>query len=325
MLYPRFKNFVSENALVREGDSIVVGVSGGIDSMALFDLFVRMSKAADISLIVAHFNHRLRGRESDADEALVREKASEAGVSIEVHRKRPAKRDNLQDAARRDRIGFFRKVASKHSSGRIATAHNLDDQAETIMLHLMRGSGSKGLSGIRPSQRAGGVELIRPILFATREEIAKYAGERGIEFREDRTNATTKYARNSVRHELMPLMKRFNPKIQAHLAMLGERIAEDDEALRAVANASFDEAIVKCDVDSAVLRRCVYSSLPPAIRKRLLMTSVERLKGNTVDLNSDQLEKMDHIAMAANRHGSYRLRASWRFERDGDMLRIAKS
>jgi tRNA(Ile)-lysidine synthase len=322
MLYADFKRNVVEQGLVARGDAVVVGVSGGIDSMVLLDLLCRLASPIGFRVSVAHVNHRLRGKASDGDEALVRKTALRYGIPFDVARLRPPKGDNLQDAARALRMRFFEAAATRQGSRAICLAHHQGDQAETILLHLLRGSGLGGLSGMRPVSSLGEARLVRPLLFASRDDIARYAKERGIAFREDATNATVRYRRNSLRHRALPLLREFNPRIEKHLALLAERIAEESDALSLIAEESFEEALVCTRGGAVVLRREDYLPLPRAIRLRLLRLAYIRAAGNAADLNADQLQRMDSIALAASASAEYRLRSPWRFTRDRNFLII---
>ncbi|MFH0799740.1 MAG: tRNA lysidine(34) synthetase TilS [Pseudomonadota bacterium] len=325
MLFPKFKKFMADNDLIREGDGVIVAVSGGIDSMVLLDLFCRVAGPMKLSLRAAHVNHMLRDRASGEDEALVRKFCGKMGIPCEVQRRRPPAGKNLQDAARRIRYDFFKSSAEKGRAFSIATAHHMDDQAETILLHLIRGAGLAGLAGMRPKARIGALKLVRPLLFASRAEIEQYAKQRHIEYNDDATNATVKYARNSVRHRLIPLLKEFNPRIVENIAAIGDRADADEKALRLFAEESLDQALTRNSRDEIWLSRQAWLPLPQAVRGRMLRAAFERASGSAKDLNADQLLRMDSIAAGPRPSGSYRLPAPWKFHRDGDLIGITRS
>lgn len=320
MLFPSFKRNIAENTLVHKGDRIVLAVSGGIDSMVLLDLFDRLSAKLAVGIEVAHVNHGLRGTESDADEALVRAAAKEYGMPCRVLKKKPPKGTNVQNAARETRLKFFGRVAKETGSNLVAMAHHLDDQAETVMSHLLRGSGLKGLAGMRPVSKIGNLTVIRPLLEFSKSEIAEYAVRRGIAFREDSTNASAKYSRNSIRHRLMPVLLEFNPKIARHLASMAVCLGDDEEALDKIAWESLKSVLLEERRESLSFSRPSYILLPRALRLRTLRKAFWRASGSTKDLNSDQLGKMDHISTSDRKGASYRLPSRWRFEREGDVL-----
>lgn len=325
MLFPRFKKFVSVHRLVAEGDGVVVAASGGLDSMALLDLVCRIARPMRLAVSAAHVNYGLRGRSSDADEALVLEVCRERGIECDSLRRRPQAGANLQDAARRIRYDFFRRSAEKRGARAIATAHHAGDQAETILLHLLRGAGIRGLAGMRPLAERGGMALIRPLLFATRKEIAAYASRRGIGYREDESNASKRYSRNSLRHGILPLFARLNPRAVENIAAAGARLALDDEALDAVASEALDQALEASSLEGITFDRHLYADLPAALRSRVLGLAFARVSGGSEDLKADHIERMDGIALGGRQSATYRLPAGWKFRREGEGLSIAKS
>lgn len=324
-LYPKFRRYVTDNDLLRESDRVVVSVSGGIDSMVLLELLVRLSGPMKLELVVAHANHGLRGRESDGDEALVGKISQRYGLEMVSMRLRPREGSNLQDTARSLRRGFLRKVACETDADAVCLGHNRGDQAETIIMHMMRGAGISGLRGMSPASTLDGIRVVRPIIFASREEIAAYANERSVDFREDSTNARVDYRRNEIRHIVMPRLSEINPSIEEGLFAMGERIAEDEEALTAIAREILEESMLKVDADSVSINRNCYAGMPPAIRRRMLRIMYSTLAGSSSDLNSDQVVRMDGISLSNRRSGEYRLKAPWRFERSGEILRIARA
>ncbi len=207
----------------------VVAVSGGADSVALLRA---MLDAGATGVTVAHFNHRLRGAESDADEAFVRGLAATLGVpfrlgSADVTAVADAGRENLEAAARRLRYGWLADVARETEAGWVATGHTADDQAETVLHRIIRGTGLQGLRGIAAARELGvGVWLYRPLLAVTRADVLDYLRELGQPFREDATNADLGLTRNRIRHELLPLLKSFNPEVVAALGRLAGQAEE---------------------------------------------------------------------------------------------------
>ncbi|WP_173073745.1 tRNA lysidine(34) synthetase TilS [Tenuifilum thalassicum] len=208
MLKSKFLDFISEHNLFSEHDKLLVGVSGGIDSMVLLHLLVN----SGFNVGVSHCNFNLRGEESDADEQFVRYHCLMNGIPIHTiafDTKQYALENGLsiQVAARELRYNYFDEICKEHKYSHIAIAHNLNDSVETVLLNLARGTGLKGLTGIKPVNG----KIIRPLLFATRSQIADYAKENNISFREDSSNASTKYKRNFIRHKVMPLLRELNP------------------------------------------------------------------------------------------------------------------
>jgi tRNA(Ile)-lysidine synthase len=205
----RFKEFIAENNLISTSDYVLLGVSGGIDSCVMTDLFAR----SGINFAIAHCNFQLRGEEADADKQYVKKLAEKYKVhfyTTEFETMNYSKEEgiSIQMAARDLRYNWFRQIASKGFSS-IAVAHNRDDLAETMLLNLIRGTGLNGLTGIKPKNDL----IIRPLLFIGRSEIEEYAIKEKIVYREDSSNKDSKYYRNLIRNEIIPLMKKINPSI----------------------------------------------------------------------------------------------------------------
>jgi tRNA(Ile)-lysidine synthase len=222
----KFKSFIKSNRLIHEGDKILLAVSGGIDSMVMANLFLR----TDFTFGIAHCNFNLRGSESDSDEEFVRDYAVKRNIPFYVKRfdtKNFAVRNGIsvQMAARELRYKWFETIMKKYGYSSIALAHNLNDNIETFLINLARGTGITGLTGIKPINN----NLIRPLLFATRKEITEYSYEYEVPYREDNSNAETKYLRNKIRHQLIPLFKEINPSIETTLYETILRVNEINE------------------------------------------------------------------------------------------------
>lgn len=224
--------FCRELSLLERGDRVLAAVSGGPDSVALLDLLCLLGKDLDLAIGVAHLNHGLRGKESDQDQRFVRLLAQKLGLPFftkktDVARIARRERASLETAAREARKEFLEAVAHRHGFNRIATGHTLGDQAETVMMHLIRGGGSDGLCGI-PVKNG---RFIRPLLGIGRGQVMAHLKARGLGFRTDSSNTQADAFRNRVRLELMPLLRRYNPRIEEALARTAETLAGDREVL----------------------------------------------------------------------------------------------
>jgi tRNA(Ile)-lysidine synthase len=232
----RVTNNLHRQEMMRPGDRVGVAVSGGADSVALLLLLLELRSKLGIVLSVVHFNHKLRGKASDADEAFVAKLAVKHGLefhsgSADIAKKAKKERANLEDAARRARYDYFRSVVEAGACTRIAVAHTADDQAETVLAHVLRGTGLAGLGGIYPI--AGPV--VRPLLGVRRSELRSFLRARKQTWREDATNRNTKKMRARIRKKLLPLLeKRFQPAVVEHLATLAELAREDEAFLGAL-------------------------------------------------------------------------------------------
>ncbi|MFZ5982376.1 MAG: tRNA lysidine(34) synthetase TilS [Patescibacteria group bacterium] len=243
-LIKNFQNFSHEHSLWKKGDRIVLGVSGGPDSMCLLDVFLKLQKKYDLELIVAHVNYNLRGNDSQKDEELVKNVATKNNLAIFVHTPKNKFVSNREEAWRKIRYDFFEKIRKENNFNLIAVAHNADDQVETFFLNLFRGAGIEGLSGMKPRNKT----VIRPLLFASKKDILEYNRSNNIAFRIDRTNKENVFLRNRVRNILIPLIeKNFNPNIkktvQRTIGVLSSLKTSDSEGLRGITASHIREII----------------------------------------------------------------------------------
>jgi len=275
--------------LLRTGETVIVGVSGGADSVALFlalDELVRAGKV-NVEIVVAHLNHKLRGANSDADADWVRVLVKRFGhrsviKSADIKQRALTFRDNLEQAARLARYEFFAAVARKRNARLVLTAHTMNDQAETILLNLIRGSGSDGLGGIapcRPLVNGSEVVLARPLLsWARRQDTEDFCRRRLIDFREDEMNLDEAFTRVRVRKELLPLLEKFNRKFVENTVRNAEVLRADNAALDLAAAAllHFDENSGRAlPVRTAALR-----AAPAALRRRALRLWLAHHRGD---------------------------------------------
>ena len=219
---------VRQYHLIEPGDSVVCAVSGGADSVALLFALYLLRDKLNIQLSAAHYNHHLRGEESDRDETFVRALCDQYDIPLTVGASQvfPGKK-GLEDAARNARYAFFETLP-----GKIATAHTADDNAETVLLHLVHGTGLKGLGAIAPVRD----RIIRPLLSVTRAEVEAFLREYHILWIQDSSNDTDDFLRNRLRHHVMPLLAAENPKIAQNLSAMALRLREDEAALTSLAN-----------------------------------------------------------------------------------------
>lgn len=233
MLIPKVQNYIREGRLILPGERVSVAVSGGADSVCLLRVLLELREELGVVLSVAHFNHRIRGSDADADENFVTDLAQQFelefhSASADVPAYAREHHVSLETAARELRHDWFARLLGDGKCDKIATAHTQDDQAETVLMRILRGTGTRGLAGISPWQRQKA--LIRPFLSASRKEIEEYLGSLRQPWREDSSNQDLRHARNKVRHELLPLLEReYNPAIRQTLADLAEVARGDEE------------------------------------------------------------------------------------------------
>ena len=224
-----FTSFIKENALFPDSGRILLAVSGGMDSIAMAELFSRTS----FQFAMVHCNFKLRGEDADADEIFVKQTAERYGVECYTRSFNTAeiaadKGDSIQMTARDLRYDFFNEIADQYAFDYIATAHHLDDQIETFFINLMRGCGISGLHGI--PVRHG--RIIRPMMFAYRKEIEQFVNDNNLEYREDHSNQSVKYVRNKVRHELIPLFLQMNPAFSGEMSANIKRLSDTEKIFR---------------------------------------------------------------------------------------------
>ncbi|HBL17304.1 MAG: tRNA lysidine(34) synthetase TilS [Elusimicrobia bacterium GWA2_69_24] len=226
-LLSRLAAFDRKEGLLQAGDRVLAAVSGGADSVCLAHHLSRLAGKGRITVAIAHFHHGLRGRDADRDAAFVRRLAGRLGAPFILERlpvSATAERDrrSLEDAGRHLRYRALERIARRRNANKIATGHHMDDQAETLLLHLLRGTKAKGLAGIpacRPLGRGPG-EVVRPLLALDRSEILRYCRAYGLRFRSDRSNRSDRFTRNWIRREILPRLELKNPRIREHLCAL---------------------------------------------------------------------------------------------------------
>lgn len=244
-LSQKLRAYILRHELIQAGDRVGVAVSGGADSVALLRLLLELRKELGIVLSVVHLNHQLRGEESDGDEQFVKSLALDN--KVEFHGERAAvkahaqsKHLSLEAAGRELRYSYFHRLLDQNCVDRIATAHTLDDQAETILLRLVRGTGTRGLAGVYPklnilaaslpSRTAGAAFIVRPLLDTSRKDLEAYLGEIGQEWREDSSNLDPRFSRNRVRSGMLPwLEENLNPSVRNTLAEAAEVARAEEE------------------------------------------------------------------------------------------------
>ena len=301
-------DFAREKALLQVGDRVIVALSGGADSVTLLHVLCGLRDAADLTVAAVHVHHGLRGADADADEALCRRLCEQWDVPLSVHHidvaaEAASAHETIEQTGRRLRYACLEREADKQNA-KIATAHTASDQAETVLLHLTRGCGLHGLCGIPP--RRGGV--IRPLLTCSREQVEAYCAAQGLAFATDATNADVTYARNRVRHRVLPELTEINPRVGEALCRLSEQLAEDDAYLTSLSSALLSSARVgEADRwDCARLRSAPAALLTRALR--LAAPSVIDLEQKHVDalralLDADGATTLPDGTVARSRRG----------------------
>ena len=302
--------------LLAPDDGVVVGVSGGPDSLCLLHVLLRLREEYRLRLHVAHLNHGARGAEADADAEFVAALATELSLPVTVEKQDvPAlTREHglaFEETARRVRYAFLARVAGETGMHKVAVGHNADDQAETVLMHFLRGAGLAGLRGMLPitsitdyrllepflQQPATSISLIRPLLEVPRSEIEQYCADQGLRPRFDRSNLDTTYFRNRLRHELLPLLEGYNPKIRARLRHTAAVVAADYELLTQLREQAWAEVIRDEREEAIVFDRAAWRTLPVALQRATLRQATYRLHRSLRDVDFVHVENARQVGL----------------------------
>ena len=315
-------------SIVNSGDRVLVALSGGADSVALLILLRKNAEKLGITLEAAHLNHLLRGGESDRDAAFCKALCDRLSVPLTLGiRDVSALRENgegVEEAARRVRYGFLLDVARERRVTKIVTAHNANDLAETMLMNLARGSGTRGLAGIPQTRDLGGVTLVRPLLFCERSEIEEYLEANGETYVTDSSNLADDYTRNMVRHQILPLLQQVNPQFVRHAAQAAQSLREDDEALETFA------AQLVCGTDENPAKHpteilaasLAASSAAPAVAARAVKILAEN--AGAPSPNRAQIAAVLNLAAAENPSAEVTLSGGYVARRNYEKLEIVQ-
>ncbi|HEX2965311.1 MAG TPA: tRNA lysidine(34) synthetase TilS [Syntrophorhabdaceae bacterium] len=294
-LVRRIRDIIVQEDLIREGDKVLIGISGGIDSTVMLFLLLKIREKIPFDIGLAHLNHQLRGKESKRDETFVRKLSKDLKLPLFVQRadiKGMAARKHLslQHAGRDARYDFFNAVMAEHGYNKIAIAHNLDDQVETFLLRSIKGSGLRGISAI-PIKRGA---VVRPLLYTYRSEIDLFARQRNISFVEDSSNKKTVYERNFVRKEIIPQMEKLNPRVKEKLFALLNELSEVNRLFDSQAKVFFADHALQRDGD-IVLKVDELNRIDDETRYRVISECVSVLDSTVVPLR-EHFRQISRIA-----------------------------
>ncbi|HPT69821.1 MAG TPA: tRNA lysidine(34) synthetase TilS [Syntrophomonas sp.] len=276
------KAYIAVQGLIRPGDKIIVAVSGGPDSMALLHILWELSLESSFSLVVAHINHGLRPQAGQEQE-FVEEHCQRLEIpcytkTIDVRELARQTKTSLEDAGRQARYGYFNELLQELQADAIATAHHQDDQAETVLLHLLRGAGMPGLRGIMP--RNG--KLIRPLLHQSKQNLLNYLQKNQISYCIDQSNQDQTFLRNRIRHQLIPLLQNeYNPRIAENLSRLAEIIRADNDFLEQIMQQYWTKLVRSMDDQGLEIDLDGFKVLPLAARRRLTIMALSAVGGPT--------------------------------------------
>lgn len=291
MILDKVKKTIKRYNLIQPGDRVLIAYSGGVDSTGLLASLWELRQEWTLKLALAHFNHRLRQR-ADEDERFVREVAREYALPVfvgseDVRSYARSKSLNLEEAGRQLRYAFLEKTAKKWPASKIATGHTMTDQAETFLMRLLRGSGSRGLGGVYPLVEG---LIIRPLLQVQRKEIEAYLSKQHFPYRVDESNFDRRFFRNRIRLELIPyLQEKYEPRIVDHLSRTASILQEEDDLLEKMEEEKAAKALLKKN-NRLLLDRKFLSSLPLAFRRRVLRSFISKVKGDLRGISFSDIE-----------------------------------
>ena len=303
-LESRVRKFILDNDLAHPPRPLIIGVSGGPDSLSLLYALHRLSPKLGLTPHVAHFNHALRGPASDSDAVFVQAQAESLGFPFstakEYVKSRPKGHSHsLEEQAREARYDFLARVAHEQSALGIVVAHTADDQAETVLLHLIRGTGLRGLVGMLPVSQAAspsgiGFTLFRPLLDVTRAQTEAYCKTLSLEPRLDHSNLLPETLRNRVRLELLPKLRQYNPRISDALIRLAESASLDLSFIQSQVDELTTNLVEQFDSALSISRRKL-SDIHPALRRRVLSHTLEVLSGSPTDIAGAHITSLEAL------------------------------
>jgi len=293
MILEQVKDTIKKYRLLRQEDKVVVGVSGGPDSVALLYLLHRLSKEFKLRLHIAHLDHKIR-KDSYKDREFVEKLATKLNIPITVSQvevKKIARSASLEEVARNARLGFLFQVARDTRADKIALGHSLDDQAETVLMRILRGTGLYGLAGIMPKRKIEKYTVIRPLLELRRRDIEKFLKQRRISSCRDQSNLEDIYFRNKVRNRLLPLLeKEYNSNIKEVLSNLSESAGYDYGYLNSVA-----EKIMRNWQGGVNLKKLL--KLHPGIQRLILRLGIARVQGDLRRITFKHIKEIEDLIL----------------------------
>lgn len=323
------REIINRYVMLDSGDRIVVGVSGGPDSIALLQILSILSDEYRITLIAAHLNHGLRGRDSDEEEKFSCGFSKSLGLTFERKKldikglsKEHGK--SIEEIGRDERYKFLTQVAKKHGAGKIALGHHLHDRVETVLMNMMRGCGIEGLHGILPIRE--GI-IIRPLLSSTRDEILSFLEAQSLSYMNDSSNFDNAYLRNRIRNRLLPLLKaQYNPNIETTIAHLSEIAEHDDACLQAVV----DHAISQLGIDlgrqekKITFKISYFILLHEAIQRRVIKTLLEHVTVAGKPIGYVHVQSVLALIRHGHSSGKLNLPGSIEIRREYELLSIIR-
>lgn len=296
----KIKEFIKKYHMITTGDRVIAGVSGGADSVCLFFVLLDLMEEIGFDLVAVHVNHGLRGEAADRDEAFVRDLCEKYKIPLEVSSVQlesiaKKRKQSLEEAGRMVRREAFSKAMQRYGGTKIALAHHQNDNAETLLMNLSRGTGLSGLGGIRP---VNGV-FIRPLLCLNRVEIESFLKERNQDFCTDATNADTEYTRNKIRHLIVPVLeKQVNSQTVRHMNETIEQVRELQDYMELQAKRAFEECVTMTEQAGEVIcliREMQWNGYPDILKKMIIRRCLCKVSGQTQDIGQVHINAISEL------------------------------
>ena len=307
MLHEKLLKTIQKYNLIQKQDKIVIGVSGGPDSMCLLDSLYCLKEKLGIEIVVAHVNHMIR-KEAEEETAYVKKYCNKHDIpcyikKVEVIALAKEQKLGTEEMGRKIRYDFFIEVAKKAGANKIATAHNANDNAETVFMNILRGSGIPGLKGIELKRNLQDVEVIRPLRECTRNEIEQYCKEQKLNPKIDSSNLENDYTRNKIRNIVIPyLQKEFNPNIIKGLNRLSDLALEEEEYFSEIVVKQYESLKIGENEKEIILNLKEFNLLPKVIKEKLLLYTINKKAGSIQGIGKIHIE--DIIQLCQNNIGN---------------------
>ena len=301
----KVKETIKKYNLINSGDRIVLGVSGGPDSIAMLDILRQLRDEIKFEIYVVHINHNIRGKDADEDEEYVKKYCENYNIKcfskkIDVPTIAQNEKIGTEEAGRKVRYEYFDEILKKTNSNKIGIAHNKNDKVETIIMHLLRGSGVSGLRGIEPIREN---KFIKPLIECDRQEIEKYCKENNLQPRIDKTNFENEYTRNKIRNIVIPYIKeQFNPNIIETITRLSEVISNEDNFIEKIAQETYNKLLVIEENNRIELNLKEFNLLDEVLKNRIILIATKKIFGSTQGI--EKVNITDIIKLCNNNIGN---------------------
>ena len=318
---------IAAYGMLKPKDSVVIGVSGGPDSVALLHALFLIAPRFSLKLGVAHLNHCLRRNDSDKDAQFVEILAKKYDLPCYTHKQdvrkyRIENKLSIEEAARHVRYTFLNNVANTMQYNKIAVGHHSDDNAELVLMNFFRGSGTQGLSGIPPVRNH---KIIRPLIKLNRSEIIDFLSQNKLEYVSDESNTDTQYFRNRVRHDLIPLLKAaYNPKISETLNRLSSIIRSEEEWIDDVVHPLYEKTVIDVQENYIILSVSMLNQHHPALQRRIIRMTIEKIKGDLRRIGFVNISSVIGLLENRSTYGKVDLPDHIRIQKDRDALSVFK-